>query len=231
MTTYTTAAAIAAYLGETFTPEQAAQADDIALAVTAFIDNYTGQTWQGTSPVTAEWLPLIARYDDGTAVTWPTVYLRQRPAVAVTAVVLRSGGPSATPTTLDPSQYELVDPQNGVLRLSPSGAGVDAYGHTVVALVDYTYAAAVPPDITLAATMIGATEMARVLALQEDAALIAAHPELAGLKSIAVGQNDVNVQLAGTTAAAGATDAGSSWVTPGSAVAAILNSYRRMVVA
>ena len=228
---YTTAAAIAAYLGETFTPEQATQADAVALAVTAFIDRYTGQSWQSTSPVTAEWLPLVARHDDGAETTWPTVYLRNRPVIAVTAVVLRSGGPPATPTTLAPSQYELIDPAHGVLRLAASGAGYDPYGRQIIALVDYTYADAVPPDITLAATMIGASEMARVLGMQEQSALIEAHPELAGLKSVSVGQNDVNVQLADTTAAAGATDARSSWVTPGSAVAAILNGHRRVVIA
>lgn len=233
MTAYTTAAAIAAYLGETFTPAQATQADAVALAVTAFVDRYTGRTWQGTSPVVAEWLPIVARYDEGAATTRPTVYLRNRPAVAVSAVVLRSGGPGATATALAPTAYELVDPEAGVLRLTPAGEGVDGYGYgdPVIALVDYTYAEVVPPDIALAATMIGASEMARILAVQESADLITAHPELAGLKTVSVGQNDVTVALADQAAAAGATDAGSSWVTPGSATAAILNGYRRVVVA
>jgi hypothetical protein len=101
----------------------------------------------------------------------------------------------------------------------------------VLAVVDYTYADAVPPDITLAATMMASATMAGVLAAQEGSALIAAHPELAGLKSVSVGQNDVNVQLMDTAKTADATASQSSWVTPGSATAAILNSYRRVVIA
>jgi hypothetical protein len=233
MATYTDATAIAAYLGVTFTPEQTTAAGQVAEAVTAFIDRYTGRSWQGTSPVTAEWLPLVARYDDGAETTWPTVYLRQRPSVAVTAVVLRSGGPPATPTTLDPSQYELVDPQSGVLRLALSGTGFDAYGHPVVALVDYTYADAVPPDIALASTMMAAAEMARQLAIAGSAAFSAAHPELDGLKSVAVGQNDVNISLAdsASAASAGGAAASASLAPPGSAARTILDSYRRVVLA
>jgi hypothetical protein len=233
MTTYTDAAAISAYLGVTLTPEQETQANNVALAVTSFIDRYVGRSWQGTSPVTAEWLPIIARYDDGTTTTWPTVYLRQRPAIAVSAVALRSGGPAATATPLDPSQYELIDAPAGVLRLAPSGAGVDAYGQPVVALVDYTYADAVPADIALAATMMAAAEMARQLAIAGSAAFSAQHPELDGLKSIAVGQNDVNISLAdsASAASAGGAAASASLAPPGSAARTILESYRRVVIA
>lgn len=231
MANYTSATAIAAYLGETFTPAQATQADAIAVAVTSFIDRYTGRSWQGTSPVVDEWLPIIARYDDGAATTRPTVYLRNRPAIAVSGVSLRSGGPGAPSVALKTTEYELVDPAHGVVRMVPTISGTDGFGDAVIALVDYTYGTAVPPDIALAATMIGASEMARILSVQESSDLISAHPELAGLQSVSVGQNDVNVQLADATAAAGATDAGSSWVTPGSATAAILNSYKRVVVA
>jgi hypothetical protein len=233
MTTYTDAAAIAAYLGVTFTPEQSTAAGQVAEAVTLFIDRYTGRSWQGTSPVTAEWLPIIARYDDGTASTWPTVYLRQRPAVAVTAVALRSGGPAATATPLDASQYELIDPAAGVLRLAPSGAGIDASGQPVVALVDYTYADAVPADIALAATMIAAGEMARQLAIAGSSAFAAAHPELDGLKSLAVGQNDITISLddRSSAASAGGAAASAGLAPPGSAARTILDSYRRMVLA
>lgn len=228
---YTTAAAIAAYLGETFTPAQAAQADALAAAVTAYIDRYCGQTWQTVSPIAAELNPIIARHDDGAATTVPTVYLQHRPAVAVSAVSTRSGAAQAPETVLTPDQYELADPSYGILRLQTFGAGaVDAYG-VVLAVVDYTYADAIPPDITLAATMMASATMAGILAAQEGASLIAAHPELAGLKSVSVGQNDVNVQLTDTTKAADATASQSSWVTPGSATAAILNSYRRVVIA
>jgi hypothetical protein len=99
-----TATAIAAYLGETFTPEQATLADAVALSVTAFIDRYTGQTWQTVSPIAAEMDPIIARHDDGAERTVPTVYLQHRPVVAVSAVSTRSGAANAPQTVLGPDQ-------------------------------------------------------------------------------------------------------------------------------
>lgn len=229
MATYTDAVAIEAALGVTFTPEQAAQADAVAAAVTAFIDRYTGRSWQGVSPVTGELanvLPAGSAYPSAFGV----VYLTQRPALAVSAVSLRSAYPLETATAVDVNQFELVDPPNGVLTLSGS------YGYPgVLAVVDYTYADAVPADITFAATSIASAQMARALAVQRGSAAITAHPELAGLESIAVGQNDVSVKLSSAvTSGSGAGTAsadGSSWAAPGSAVAAILDSYKRPVIA
>lgn len=231
MAAYTTAAAIAAYLGVTFTPEQEALAEHLAESATAFVDRYTGRTWQTVSPVVGELVNVLP----GSA-AWPgaygIVYLAGRPAVAVSAVVLRTGYPHATETTLASDQYELVDPTNGILTL----VGGYGYGYPdLLAFVDYTYADTVPADIALAATMIAAGQMSRVVAGQRGAAAIEAHPELAGLESIAVGQNDVSVKLSSAvtsgSGAASASAAGSSWAAPGSAVAAILDGYRRPVIA
>lgn len=231
MAPYTTVDAIEAALGVTFTPEQAAQASQVVVAVTSFIDGYTGRSWQGTSPVAGELANVLPA---GTAypAAFGIVYLAHRPAESVTAVVLRSGYPNATETALTTDQFELIDGPAGLLTLT----GGYSYAYPdLLAVVDYTYADAVPADITLAATMIASGVMARTLAVQAGSAAIAAHPELAGLESVAVGQNDVSVKLSsavtsGSGAASGSA-AGSSWAAPGSAVAGLLDPYRRPVIA
>jgi hypothetical protein len=231
MTAYTDATKIAAYLGATFTTEQAATAEQLAAAATAYIDGATGRSWQAPSPIVAEWLPIIAKRSDGAATTLPTVYLYRRPVVSIQAVSIRCGGPGATATPLAVGDYELIDAANGVLRLATSGGSAYPYGDVEVALVDYTFADAPPPDIALAAIMIASAEMARVLAIAEQDALLAANPELAGLKSLSVGQNDVNVAFRDAPDAAAATSSGSAWDAPGSTVAGILAHYRAIVVA
>jgi hypothetical protein len=236
--TYTDAATIASYLGVTFSPAQVLQATAIAAAATAFIDNYTARSWQAPSPIAAELSPIVAKRVDGSEIVTPTIYLLHTPAVAVTGVVLRATAPNSQPQVLASTEYELMDAANGVLRLLLTalwqGHAIAAsypYADPVVGLVDYTWAAGPPPDIALAATMIGATEMARVLALAGSAGGIQAHPELAGIKSIAVGQNDIAVTLADPSSIDIGTAAGSSWAAAGSAVAAILNPYVYIAIA
>jgi hypothetical protein len=234
-TPYVTADQIAAALGVTFTPEQEAQADAVAAAVTSYIDGYTGRSWQGTSPVSGELRPVVV---PGPADTYGAVarcYLDHTPVSAVDAVGLRSTTPNAEPSPLDAAAYELVDAVAGVLLLPGYGYGALAPWSVAPALavVDYTYADAVPADITLAATMIASGVMQQSMTIQAGSSVIAANPSLAGVQSISVGQNDVNVTLSkSATAGAGMSSAaGSSWAAPGSAVADILNSYKRPVLA
>ena len=224
---YTDSAAIAAYLGVTFTPEQAARADAVAAAVTTFVDRYTGRTWQGTSPAPGELANVVP-----SAGAWPgafgIVYLQHRPAVGVLGIALRSPSPHPTSTVLMPDQFELVDPTNGVVTLT--GAGGSPYPG-LVAVVDYEYVDAVPADIALAATMIAAGEMGRQLAIAASSAFAAAHPETAGLKSVSVGQNDVAVSFASTSASSsGGAAAGAALAPEGSAARAILDTYKRVVI-
>jgi hypothetical protein len=235
---YTDAATIGTYLGITLTPEQSTTADAIAAAATSFIDRYTARSWQAASPIVAEWSPIVAKRVDGAEVVTPTIYLIHRPAVAVTGVRLRATAPLISLTSLTPEQYELTDAANGVLRLLLTamwqGQAVAAsypYADSVVALVDYTWAAAPPSDITAAATMIGATEMARLLALGSSESFLQQHPELAGLKSVAVGQNDVNVALSDPTSFDIGAGTGSAWAASGSTVEQILRQYRSVVIA
>lgn len=238
MTDYTSAALIAGYLGITLTPEQVTQADAVAAAATAFIDRFTGRSWQAASPIVAEWSPIVAKRVDGSEIVTPTVYLLHRPVVAVSGVTLRATAPHQPTQTLTATEYELTDAENGALRLLLTalwqGRAVSStfpYADPVVASVDYTWQAAPPADIALAATTIGAAEMARLIALQSSESLIQEHPEMAGVKSIAVGQNDVAVTLTDPSSVGIGTDAASSWAAPGSTVEQILRGYRTMVIA
>jgi hypothetical protein len=242
MTTYTSSAQIAAALGVTFTPGQAQQADALAEAITLWIDGYTGRSWRGTSPVTGELTKLVVPHPGdayGLPYGWynglARCYLAHAPVAAITSVGLRTAWPNAPVTPLDPSSYELIDPTNGVLTVPDYGYGflTNWQGVEALAVVDYQYSDAVPADITLAATMIGSGAMAKLIAVQNATGATEAHPELAGLSSIAVGQNDVNVQLADPSGslASSVSESGSAWAQPGSAVAAILDGYRRVVLA
>lgn len=235
MPNYTDSDAISAYLGVTFTPEQAAQADAVASAVTAFIDRYTGRTWQTVSPIAAELRPVVVPGPSDTYGAVARCYLAHTPVSTVDAVSLRSSDPNDPTTPLDPATYELVDPAAGVLLVPGYGYGALGwwYGRAALAVVDYSYADEAPADIELAATMIASGVVQQSMTIRAGSAMIAAHPQLAGVESIAVGQNDVNVKLSKTATggAAMSSAAGSSWAAPGSAVAAILDQYRRVVIA
>jgi hypothetical protein len=193
MVSYTTPQAIANYLGATFTPEQDAQALAVADGVTVWIDHRTGRTWQSTGTIA----------DEIQTVHGTTAYLSVPPVVAVTSVELsdKAGGWSA----VDPAQYALTDPAHGTLTF------VGGYNNASVR-VDYTSDATAPPaDIALAATILAAELMTVVL-----------HPESAGVESIAVGQNDINLKYAGAS--------GNQSAAAQTAVR-IVDSYRRVVLA
>jgi hypothetical protein len=184
MTAYTDADAIAAKLGVTFTPAQEAQAAVVAQAVTAWIDHTTGQSWQDGSPIAAELLPIIA---PPCLPATASVYLLHRPALTITSVAVRESYANATETVLDPSEYELVDPQNGVLRLNSYWHSW-WYGTNTLAVVGYTCGTAVPADLAFAATILASDFMTSTLA-----------PESAGVESIAVARNDISIRYAGST--------------------------------
>ena len=192
---YTDATAIAGYLGVTLTSPQQTQATTLAAAATAWIDRYTGRSWQASSPITDELHEMVG----------DTVYLTNRPVTAVTSVKTRERFADAGTTTLDASQWELLDATNGVLLIL-GWAGVGR-----LALVTYTHtatAAAVPDDVALAATMIASAWLSQAL-----------RPSTEGVEQISVGQNDISVKFAATRGD----------VPP--AALAILNGYRRVVIA
>ena len=191
---YTDAAAIAGYLGVTLTGAQETQAGVLANAATAWIDRYTGRSWQAASPVTDELHELVG----------DTVYLNARPVATVTSVKTRERFADAGTTTLDASQWELLDAANGVLLLL-GWAGVGR-----LALVTYTHTApaSLPDDVELAATMIAAAWLGQAL-----------RPNTQGVESVSVAQNDISVKFAASRGSV-----------PAEALA-ILNGYRRVVVA
>lgn len=190
---YTDATAIAGYLGVTLTSAQQTQAGVLASAATAWIDRYTGRSWQSSSPITDELHELVG----------DTVYLNARPVTAVSSVKTRERFADAGTTTLDASQYELLDATNGVLLiLGWAGAGR-------LALVTYTHSvSAAPDDVELAATMIAAAWLSQAL-----------RPSTEGVEQISVGQNDISVKFAATRGDV-----------PMAALS-ILKAYRRVVIA
>src|SRR5262245_47297322 len=168
---YTTPAAMAAYLGVTFTTEQTDLATDVAAATTVWIDHRTGRSWQAAANVSGELHQTVQQ----------TVYLSNTPVTAVTTVELKPNGNNPY-ETVDPADYALVDAQHGELVIYPASNNQQAR-------VSYTYPAAGPPaDIALACTILSAELMYTTL-----------HPESHGLSQLTVGQNDISLQFAGSS--------------------------------
>jgi hypothetical protein len=170
MAAYTDSDAIAAYLGTTFNAAQEAQATTVAAAVTAWIDQRTGRSWQTSGSVSGE---LHQVYAD-------KVWLNAPPVLGVSAVSLHPGTAVGSWTALDAADYTLFDAARGLLLL-PLGYG-DQY-----AQVSYTSLATPPDDIMLAADVLAA-----------DLLMTTLNPESAGAESVSVGQNDITVRYAGS---------------------------------
>jgi hypothetical protein len=171
VTAYSDANKIGAYLGVTLTSPQQTQAGIAAQAASDWIDTYKGRTWQAASPIADELHSMIG----------DRVYLNNRPVTAVSSVKTR---PAAFVgfgwTTLDPSQYELIDATNGVLQVAGWSASSDG-----LVQVSYTHTGTAPPShIALAATIIAASLLGPTL-----------RPNASGLDSVSVGQNDIAVKF------------------------------------
>jgi hypothetical protein len=170
MAAYTTPERIAAYLGTTFSVEQAAQAAVVADGVTAWIDQRTGRSWQGGGAIADE-LHLIVT---------DRIYLNAAPVSAVSSVAVHPGTTHAAWATLAADDALLFDPIRGVVLL-PVGYG----GY--YAQVSYTSTSDGPPaDIETAADVLAADLLTTTL-----------NPESAGAESVSVGQNDISVRYAG----------------------------------
>jgi hypothetical protein len=170
MAALTDASKIAAYLGVALTGAQQTQAGVMADAATAWVERYTGKSWQTATPVTDELHTMVR----------DRVYLNRRPVVAITTVKTRASAFVGFGwTTLDASQYELLDAANGVLLIQ----GWSANGVLVLASYTHTMNTA-PADVALAATMIAAGWLGGALA-----------PGSVGAESISVGQNDVSIKF------------------------------------
>jgi hypothetical protein len=167
---YTDASKIAAYLGVTLTSPQQTQAGIAAQAASDWIDTYKGRSWQAASPVADELHSIVG----------DRVYLDHVPVASVTSVKTQAAAFVGFGwTTLDASQYELLDGTNGVLLI----AGWSASSQALVQ-VSYTHTASVPSQIAMAATIIAASLLGPTL-----------RPNTSGLDSVSVGQNDVAVKF------------------------------------
>lgn len=203
MASYTDAAAISAYLAVTFTPEQAAQADLAAAAVTVWIDHRTGRTWQNASGSVVD---EIHQINNG------AVYLEYRPVIAVSEVHARPRGGSLAWELVDPSEYTLTDPAAGLLEFSSL---TSVWGAQYDARVDYTSTVTAPPaDIAYAATTLVADMLFSTL-----------HPESVGLESLALGQNDISLRYASAGADGTSSSSGAAWAVR------VIDAYRRVVLA
>lgn len=143
--TYTTNAAVASFLGLTLTSAQQSEADTLIAAATAYIDRETRRGWQ-VPAITGEQYRLISS----------TVYLRSHPVTSIQQVRTRTTAVGDTFYTAVPGvDYELFDPNLGMLRFSSGYSGPSSY-----AFVDYTPAlGTVPADIALCATLIVANNL------------------------------------------------------------------------
>lgn len=142
MANYTDADKIAAYLGVTLTADQQTQATAMAAAATAYVDRYTGRSWQSDAVT-----------DEQHDVTSGTVYLG-RAVASVSTVKLRTSEVGSDSTTLDADEWELLDADAGIVVVSATSGSV--------ALVSYTPQAA-PADVLHAATQIAAAWMGATL--------------------------------------------------------------------
>jgi hypothetical protein len=193
MAAYTTPDAIAAYLATTLTPEQTTQATLASDAVTVWIDHRTGRSWQASGPITGELRPVEGTY----------VYLEHPPVSSVETVELRLGVNDYE--TLNPSQYELIDPAAGLLQM------IGGYGGSVVRVAYTTGTEPLPADLAYAATVLASDLLSPTL-----------DPDLSGVDQVSVGQNDVSLHFAAV----------SSTVEGGaSAAVSVVDSYRRVVIA
>ena len=157
---YTTAAAIASYLGRALTAPQLAQAAALVGAVESYIDGTTRRGWL-LPPVAGE------RYD----LFGPEIYLRSAPVASVEALSTRSRRVGDVQTALTAgTDYELVDPDQGLVLLAggliPDFSTSDIPAWTTIgprrgtparyATVSYTPNLPVPADIAQAAAQLAA---------------------------------------------------------------------------
>lgn len=141
---YTTNAAIASFLGLTFSGDQQSEADTLIGAAEAYIDRETRKGWL-LGPITGE------RYN----LTTPTLYLRSHPIISVQSVITRTQAIGDPPyTAIAGVDYEVFDLNLGQINFSSGYSGPRA-----VALVSYTPNLPVPGDIALCATMIVANSL------------------------------------------------------------------------
>lgn len=141
---YALAADIAQELGVTFTSPQTSWATTLIARTQAFIDSFTGRTFEASTPIT----------DERHTVYGTEIYLDRAPVSAVSTVKVRHSYVGATLETLALDVgYAVVDLANGLIRLSYF------YAYPAEVLVTYTPAITVPLDVTDATVQMVADRM------------------------------------------------------------------------
>lgn len=150
MAAYADAASLAIYLGRSLTAPETAAASSACAAATDYIDRYVGKSWQGTT-ISGEVQTVMG----------PTVRLDRVPVASITSATARPPLVGATPRMLVAgTDYELIDPLNGVLLVSGYGY-VDAVISTegcvgTVLTITYVVGSPAPAAIQQAANIIAA---------------------------------------------------------------------------
>lgn len=105
---FTTAAAVAAHLGRTFTAAQAAEAETLLPAADAWINGRTGRSWPQATAITDELHTLVG----------PSLFLDFAPVASVASVAVRPPQVGASWTALTAgSGYEVLDLATGHLHV------------------------------------------------------------------------------------------------------------------
>lgn len=141
---YCTVDEVAAFLGQTFTPEQDTHCDRLIETAEADVDGYTGRAWL-TGAQTDE-AHTFAEYRLG------SLYLRYAPATAVATVKGRASLGDAETTLVADTDYEVVSLEQGLIRIVYP-ASWDRIR------VTYTPTATVPLDIQQATAELVANQM------------------------------------------------------------------------
>jgi len=206
---YTTNELVAEEMGEAWTDDLTFQCQTIIAEVEAYIDRYTGNSWLIPSAVTNE---LHNRITNTQYVRY--LYLDHSPVTAITSMSIRYAAPGAPSTTLAPgTDYELMDPRNGIVLLNAGYPWHDVIINTTtlsgyIIVVSYTTSTPVPADIEHAAT-----------ALTSDWLWGRLHGDRRGLKSSSVSTSGDQFSVAFTND------------NVSSEVRRILNQHRRIAFA
>jgi hypothetical protein len=197
---YTTLERVELRAGVDLSAEQEAEATALIGAAEAFIDDRTGTTWGPAGGSVRETQRVYSQ----------RLRLRQPPVASITSVALRRATPGYAPVALGASEYELAEPEAGVLLLpaywgvSDLAGGVWATWHPPGAgafvTVEYERAAAgdgltVDPRVSLAATELVVYWLQPVLGGAAGATGGAASLPAGAIKSYSVG-GDLRVDFA-----------------------------------
>ena len=104
---YTTLQRVQRRAGAELTSDQLEEAARLIPAAEAFIDQRTGTTWGAAATAVSETQRVYSQ----------RLRLRQPPVASVTSVALRRALPGYQPVVLAPNEYELAEPELGLLLL------------------------------------------------------------------------------------------------------------------